>query len=132
MKNKNGFSLIEILVILAIIAGITGLMITNLDNIFSNNKQQLASLFVNDTIKIPLMAYKINIGDYPNTTEGLSALLEAPIGKEKIWCSPYIESLPKDPWGQDYHYAYPGTYNKNKYDIWSDGDPNKKKKIGNW
>lgn len=131
MKSK-GFSLIEILIVLAIIAGMTGIIVSNLDNIFGSSKQQIANLFVNETIKVPLMAYKINIGDYPSSTEGLNALLISPIGKEHRWKGPYIESIPKDPWGNDYHYTYPGIHNKSKYDIWSDGDANKNQKIGNW
>lgn len=132
MRFRKSFSLIELLVVLAMIAGITGIMVSNLDNIFASNKQQLASLFVNETVKVPLMAYKINMGDYPSTAEGLSALLVAPTGKERNWCGPYIESIPKDPWQQDYHYTYPGTHNKDRYDIWSEGNPKSKKVIGNW
>lgn len=132
MRKQKSFSLIELLVVLAIIAGITGIMVSNLDNVFSSNKQQLANLFVNETIKVPLMAYKINMGDYPSTDEGLAALLRPPAGKERNWRGPYIESIPKDPWKRDYHYSYPGVHNKDKYDIWSDGDLQQKTEIGNW
>lgn len=132
MHLLKAFSLVELLVVSAIIAGITGLMVSNLDSILTNNKQHLASLFVNETIKIPLMAYKIDTGDYPSTAEGLAALLVAPPNKEKNWHGPYIEHIPKDPWDQDYNYAYPGTHNKNRYDIWSNGGGKDKKNIGNW
>lgn len=100
MNKTKGFSLVEILIVLAIIAGITGIVVSNLDTIFSSSKQQIASLFVNESIKVPLMAYKINMGEYPSTNEGLQSLITAPVGKERNWHGPYIESIPKDPWGK--------------------------------
>jgi general secretion pathway protein G len=132
VNGNRGFSLIEMLVVLAIIAGITGLLVSNLDKIFGSSKEQIAGIFVNDTVKTSLMAYKINVGNYPSTEEGLRALVEAPIGKERRWKGPYLESLPRDPWGNDYNYACPGTHNRAKYDVWSNGDSNSNRKIGNW
>jgi general secretion pathway protein G len=119
------------LVVLAIIAGITGLLVSNLDRIFGSSKEQIASIFVNDTIKTSLLAYKINIGNYPSTEEGLKALVEAPRGKERLWKGPYVEILPKDPWGNEYKYAFPGMHNIGKYDVWS-GGANSREAIGNW
>ncbi|MDR2721167.1 MAG: type II secretion system major pseudopilin GspG [Puniceicoccales bacterium] len=132
MGRSKGFSLIEMLIVLAIIAGITGLLVSNLDSIFGGSKEQMAHIFANEVVKTPLMAYKINIGSYPSTAEGLQALVEAPRGKEHKWKGPYMESLPKDPWGNDYFYACPGVHNRAAYDIWSMGSPTKGKEIGNW
>ncbi|MDR0679909.1 MAG: type II secretion system major pseudopilin GspG [Puniceicoccales bacterium] len=132
MSKNRGFSLIEMLIVLAIMAGIIGLLVTNMDGIFSRSKEQMARIFVSETVKIPLMAYKISIGEYPSTAEGLKALVNAPAGKERRWKGPYMESLPQDPWGNDYRYAYPGVHNKAKYDVWSNGSLNKGEKIGNW
>ncbi|MDR2436166.1 MAG: type II secretion system major pseudopilin GspG [Puniceicoccales bacterium] len=132
MSRSKGFSLVEILIVLAIIAGITGLLVSNLDGIFGSSKEQIAHIFVNEALKAPLMAYKMNIGNYPSTAEGLQALVEAPSGKEHKWRGPYVESMPKDPWGNDYLYAYPGVHNRAMYDVWSMGSPSKGKEIGNW
>jgi general secretion pathway protein G len=120
------------LIVLAIIAGITGLLVSNLDGIFGSSKEQIAHIFVNETVKAPLVAYEISEGSYPPTAEGLKALVEAPESRKNKWKGPYMESLPKDPWGNDYCYACPGTHNKTKYDIWSNGNPGKNEKIGNW
>ncbi|MDR1255947.1 MAG: type II secretion system major pseudopilin GspG [Puniceicoccales bacterium] len=132
MSRNRGFSLIEILIVLAIIAGLTGLLVSNLDSIFGSSKEQIAHIFANETVRAPLMAYKINVGEYPSTAEGLKALMKAPADKEHRWRGPYLESLPKDPWGNDYCYAYPGLHNGAKYDVWSRGNPGKDEKIGNW
>ena len=78
------------------------------------------------------------MGDYPSTAEGLAALIAAPADKADRWHGPYVENnkkLPLDPWKHDYKYAYPGTHNKDGYDLWStgpdgvDGTPDD---IGNW
>jgi general secretion pathway protein G len=128
----RGFSLVEILIVLAIIAGITGLLVSNLDGIFGSSREQIVRIFVNEIVKAPLMAYKVNVGNYPSTADGLKALIEAPLDEEHRWKGPYMESLPKDPWGNDYCYACPGAHNGAKYDVWSRGSPGKNEEIGNW
>ena len=134
-RRHSGFSLMEILIVIALIAAVTGLLITNLDTIFGSNKEKVADIFVNESVKAPLMAYRINMGNYPNSDEGLGALSAAPSGKEKRWKGPYIDKLPEDPWGNSYHYRFPGTHNTNGYDIWSDGPDGSsgtEDDIGNW
>ena len=125
----------EILIVIALIAGIVGLVVANLDVILGSNKEKIAEVFVSESIKTPLMAYKINLGNYPSTEEGINALATAPPEKAARWRGPYIEKIPLDPWGNPYHYRYPGTHNTSSYDIWSDG-PNgiegDQDDIGNW
>jgi general secretion pathway protein G len=137
--RKRGFTLLEILVVLAIIGLLVGLAVTRVGGIFSSNQEVVARLFVQSSMNTPLIAYKINMGDYPSTAEGLRALLVAPSSHPERWHGPYIESpsgtIPMDPWGEPYQYAYPGVHNKSGYDIWSKG-PDKQDAtaddIGNW
>jgi general secretion pathway protein G len=136
---RRGFTLLEILVVLAIIGLLVGLAVKNVDRIFGDSQASIASIFVNDTLKTSLVTYRIDMGDYPSTTEGLEALVAAPQGKGDRWKRPYVEvkggKMPTDPWGEPYGYRYPGTRNKNGYDLFSKG-PDKTEgtedDIGNW
>ena len=136
-NRKEGFSLIEILIVIALIAVIAGLAISNLGGIFGGQQEKAAQIFVSQSLKIPLTAYKIDMGTYPSTEEGLKALIQAPSGKSSKWKKPYIEELPTDPWGNAYQYRYPGSKNVNGnsgYDVWSLGPDGSESvdDIGNW
>ncbi|MBL9188200.1 MAG: type II secretion system major pseudopilin GspG [Opitutaceae bacterium] len=135
--RTRGFSLLEILVVLAIMGLLVGLVINNVGGSFDSARVGTAQLFVRESIKTPLVSYQIHMGDFPTTAEGLQALVARPAAKGEKWFGPYITEAGKlnDPWGEPYQYAYPGTHNKGRYDIWSKG-PDKQTgtadDIGNW
>ena len=134
--SRRAFTLLEILVVLAIIGLLAGLAITNVGKIFGGAQHSTVKIFVSQSMKTSLTTYRIQMGDYPSTAEGLQALVSAPGSKADRWHGPYIEGkMPKDPWGEDYQYAYPGAKNKSSYDLWSKG-PDKQSgtedDIGNW
>ena len=134
---RRGFTLLEIMIALAILGLLVGLAVTNLDSIFGDAQTSTAKLFVRESIKLPLTSYRIKMGDYPSTAEGLQALITAPSGTEGPWTGPYFSDskIPLDPWGEPFIYRYPGVHNKNGYDIFSKG-PDKTEgtadDIGNW
>ncbi len=138
-RTRAAFTMVELLIALAILALIVGLAVTNLDKIFGQSQETVAKIFVNDTIKTPLTAYRIAMGNYPSTAEGLQALITAPANNASRWAGPYLEAqggkLPHDPWGEPYLYRYPGTKNKSGFDVLSKG-PDKTEgtddDIGNW
>jgi general secretion pathway protein G len=136
-RTAEAFTLLEILVVLAIIGMLVGLAVTNVGNIFSSSQKDITKLFVNQSMQAPLSVYRIHMGDYPTTAEGLQALITPPANKADRWRGPYLQEnkLPTDPWGEPYQYRYPGVKNKDRYDLWSKG-PDKtdgtEDDIGNW
>jgi general secretion pathway protein G len=134
---RRGFTLLEIMIALAILGLLVGLSVSNFAGIFDGASLKTADLFVKQSIKLPLTSYRLQMGDYPSTAEGLQALISAPAAKADQWRGPYLEDtkLPLDPWKEPYVYRYPGTKNKVGYDIFSKG-PDKtegtKDDIGNW
>ena len=138
MRKKNqGFSLIEILIVLALMGLMFGLVIFNSEAIFGGGQKKIAKMFVNNSITVPLMAYRSAVGSYPSTEEGLKALIRPPQGKESRWSGPYLKDSDAllDPWGNEYEYRYPGVHNPNGYDIWSKGPKGQSgdgDDIGNW
>ncbi|MBL9214842.1 MAG: type II secretion system major pseudopilin GspG [Opitutaceae bacterium] len=136
---QAGFTVVELMVVLGILAMLAGLAISNSDKIFGNSQQAVARIFVTESLKLPLTRYNIDTGSFPTTAEGLQALVSAPANRAERWRGPYIEApggrLPVDPWGEPYLYRYPGTKNKEGYDVLSKG-PDKTEgtadDIGNW
>jgi general secretion pathway protein G len=131
--------LLEILVVLAIIGLLVGLVVSNTDKIFGQSQEAVARIFVRDSMKTPLVRYRIDLGDYPSTSEGLAALIAPTPGNTDRWHGPYLDvtggKLPVDPWNQPYEYRYPGVKNPGGYDLFSKG-PDKTADtaddIGNW
>lgn len=138
-RALRAFTILEILVVLAIIGLLVGLVVTNTDKIFGQSQEAVARIFVRDSMKTPLVRYRIDLGDYPTTAEGLSALVAAPNSAGARWRGPYIDApggkVPLDPWGQAYEYRYPGVKNAGGYDLFSKGPDrtaDTADDIGNW
>jgi general secretion pathway protein G len=134
--RRKGFTLIEILLVLALLGMLVGVLVVNVGKNLEQGSEQTARMFVENTIKAPLLSYRMNVGDYPSTGESLKALVESPDGKAR-WKGPYLEKASQlnDPWGRPYGYRYPGEKNKGNYDVWSngpDGQPGTADDIGNW
>lgn len=135
ISSRLAFTLVEMLIVIALIAIVATLTISNLGSIFGSKQEETAEIFVNQSIKTPLMAYRTGVGTYPTTAEGLQALVNAPTGKETRWKGPYVDKLPLDPWKNPYQYRFPGTHNVRGYDVWSmgpDGLDGTEDDIGNW
>ena len=138
-KSLRAFTLVEILVVVAIIGLLAGLLFTNTDKIFGSSQETIARVFVRDSFKTTLVQYKMDMGEYPSTAEGLAVLINAPANGGDRWRGPYVKlpggQLPLDPWGESYQYRYPGTRNKDGYDLYSKGQDKTDgtaDDVGNW
>jgi len=88
------------------------------------------------TLQTAISDFQVDTGRLPSAAEGLNALLVCPTDLPG-WHGPYIESakIPVDPWDEPYQYAYPGTHNKDSYNLWSKGRDKQSgttDDIGNW
>ena len=134
----SAFTILEIVIVLAIIGLLVGVAVTDLTKTFNKSKVQIAKLFVTSEVEIPLTTYRVDMGDFPSAEDGgLTALWVAPSSKADRWHGPYAKGskAPPDPWGNPYQYRYPGSHNKDGYDLWSlgpGGEEGSANNIGNW
>lgn len=121
ISNRYGFTLIELLVVMVIIGLLAALVAPRLFPKLGKGKQAAAKAQI-ELLGQALDQYKLDVGSYPSTTEGLNALMTNP-GQEK-WEGPYLKkNVPLDPWGNPYNYQGPGTHGE--YDLYSLGRDNK-------
>jgi len=111
LKERRGFTLIELLVVMVIIALLASLVAPKLFNKLGASKQKAAKAQIK-MIETALDAYRLDVGRYPSTSEGLKVLWENP-GNIKGWDGPYLpKPVKEDPWGCPYVYKSPGDNGK--------------------
>ena len=107
MRLSKGFTLIELLVVLAILTMLAGLVGPKVLNQLGGAKSKTAAVQIADLDK-SLELFKLDVGRYPSTEEGLEALVKKP-GSANGWNGPYLKGgLPTDPWGHAYRYTSSG------------------------
>ena len=134
-KRALGFTLVELLVVLAILGLLMSLVGPQVLNQLGGAKTKTAGIQIKD-LEQALEMYKLDVGRFPSTSEGLVALVKKP-GNATGWNGPYLKSdVPLDPWNREYHYKYPGeraevdifTYGANG----SPGGDGEDSDVGNW
>ncbi len=132
-SNRGGFSLMELLLVLVILGVLAALVVPRFANRSQQARETAAKADVS-SIETAIGAFEIDNGRYPSTQEGLQALISAPAGLDG-WRGPYLtRGLPKDPWGNEYVYRYPGQENPDGFDLYSIGPDGREGNddIGNW
>ena len=121
--NDRGFTLMELMIVIAILALLGSVVVTNLLPQYDGAQIRKVHTDI-ATLSAALDTYRLDNGDYPDTDVGLLALVQAPESARNWQQGGYIKKLSKDPWGKDYQYLYPGEHGE--FDIYSlgrDGAP---------
>jgi len=124
----RGFTLIEILVVITVIAILAGLVGPMVFRNVGDAKVSAARAQI-ELFSLALDQYRLDNDSYPSTTQGLASLRERPTGEPEArnWRGPYLrKAIPLDPWGRPYSYKSPGEVNAEGYDLLSlgrDGQP---------
>jgi general secretion pathway protein G len=118
-RSEQGFTLVELLVVLAILAMIVALVTPQVIKYLGRAKVDAAKIEIQN-LGSALDLYQLDISRYPLQQEGLQALIEAPPGVDR-WNGPYLKQrkMPVDPWGHPYVYRFPGAHGD--YDLYSVG-----------
>ena len=122
-SRRTGFTLLELLVVIVIIGMLAGLVAPRYFDQVSKSNAKIAKAQI-DSLEKALDTYRLDVGAYPTTEQGLEALNTRPQNLEK-WAGPYLKkAVPLDPWGAAYVYKSPGDHGE--YDLLSlgkDGQP---------
>ncbi|MFA6129362.1 MAG: type II secretion system major pseudopilin GspG [Candidatus Omnitrophota bacterium] len=136
MKAKRAFTLIELMLVVIIIGVLGAMVLPRLAGRSEQAKSAVAKTDINANIATALDLYELDNGRYPTTEQGLAALGTKPgdLSEGSNWNGPYLKKEPKDPWGKDYQYKYPGTHEGVDYDLYSLGADGIESDddIGNW
>jgi general secretion pathway protein G len=118
-RKQTGFTLLELLVVLGIIAMLAGIVGPQVMKHMGESKIKAAKVQIED-LSATLDMYKLDLGNYPTSEEGLKALIESP-DSAKRWNGPYLRKskVPLDPWQNEYKYVFPGEHGK--FDLFSLG-----------
>ena len=120
-KKQQGFTLIEIMVVVIIIGVLAAMVMPRLAGRSEQAKVSAAQADVSSNISTGLKLYEMDNGHFPKAEEGgLEALLTQP-ASATAWKGPYLERKAVDPWGRPYEYRIPGTHRTYDYDLFSLG-----------
>ena len=133
---QAAFTLIEVLVVVAILGILAAIVVPRIMDRPDEAKRVAAKADIGAIVQA-LKIYRLDNGFYPATDQGLAALVQKPTTNPVPgnW-KPLLERLPKDPWGGDYQYLYPGV--RGEIDVFSlgadraRGGEGNSADIGNW
>ena len=131
MRDKQGFTLIEIMLVVIILGILAAMVVPKLTGRSDDARKQVAKTDIESNIALAVDLYEVDTGEYPSN---LDELMTQPSGTTS-WKGPYLKKKPMDPWGHAYVYKYPGEHNTNSYDLSSmgkDGAEGGNDDITNW
>jgi general secretion pathway protein G len=122
-ESKQGFTLIELMVVVVIIAALAGMVLPRLLPASDEAKRNISKGDI-ASITVALKLYRLQNDKFPSKSEGLKALVPK-----------QLEKIPNDPWKRPYKYRYPGSRSPAGFDIWSlgpDGQEGTDDDVSNW
>jgi general secretion pathway protein G len=118
LRSVRGFTLLELLVVIVIIGLLAGLVAPRYFDQLGKSNSKIARAQI-DSLEKALDQYRLDVGHYPSTEQGMGSLMVKPNDEER-WQGPYLKkALPPDPWGRPYLYKMPGEHGE--YDLFSYG-----------
>lgn len=133
LRRSRGFTLVELLLVLVILAVLAMVVVPKFTGRSEQARETAAQTDIAN-LETALDAFEVDCGRFPNSDEGLRALVERPANVQN-WRGPYIKrGIPVDPWGNAYVYRYPGSRNPSGYDLSSLGTDGREGNddIANW
>jgi general secretion pathway protein G len=122
-RSARGFTLLELLVVLVILGLLVGYVAPRFFGQVGKSEVKVAKAQIR-ALEDALDQYRLDLGHYPTTEQGLAALNTQPTGEAR-WQGPYLKkALPNDPWGNPYQYRVPGEHGDvDLYSLGKDGQP---------
>lgn len=125
MHKKSGFTLIELMIVVIILASLAGMVLPRIMDRTDDARVNIAKAEI-AAIASALKFFRLDMGQYPTNEQGLNALMQDTGGEGRgalgTWKGPYLEKDPVDPWGNRYQYRVDGG--PAGFEVWSDGPPN--------
>lgn len=118
LRAQQGFTLLEVLVVIAILGMLAAMIVPNVMGRSESARVDMARINM-QSIGSALNMYRLDNGGYPSTQEGLRALVERPSSARNWKPGGYLDSVPRDPWGNEYRYISPGS--SGPFDLYSLG-----------
>lgn len=131
-RRTRGFTLMEVLLVLAILVILGTLVVANFSSVFASSKIKAAQAQVN-AFELPLELFQQDVGVYPSSQQGLEALRQVPadLPDPTKWHGPYLKKdIPPDPWDQAYIYELLGPAQYQIYSAGPDGQPGTDDDVG--
>ena len=133
--QRYAFTLIELLLVLAILGVIMSMVVPNL-----LGRQKYANIdATRGSVKGAEQAVRMyaldHLGEFPSMADGFRVLVDPPRGKDSRWRGPYLSSMPQDAWGNDLIYQFPSKHPPREFDVFSAGpdkSPGSEDDIGSW